>query len=102
MAIAQNQLGTGATTVYTSTNNSAMTAIYFMNNHSSAVTVQIYIVPSGDSAAADTQIVKDLSIDAGDTYVFDTEKIILANGDTLQAAASTGSVVTVTVSYIGV
>ena len=46
--------------------------------------------------------VKDLSIAAADTYVMDTEKLILSNNDTIQASASTGSVIQATVSYIGV
>ena len=102
MAIAQNTAGTSATTVYTSTNTSAITAIFLMNDDASTVTIQIYVVANGETASASNKIIKDLSILASDTYVFDTEKLILDNGDTIQVSASTGSVVHVTTSYIGV
>ena len=102
MAIAQQTVGTSATTIYTSTNDSAVVAVYFMNDDSSAVTLQLHIVPNGDTASASNKIVKDLSIVAADTYVIDTERLLLSNGDTIQASASTGSVLHATVSYIGV
>lgn len=102
MAIAQQTVGTSATTIYTSTNESAVVSVYFMNNDASAVTLQIHVVQDGDTAADTNKIVKDLSISAADTYVMDTEKLILSNNDTIQASASTGSVIQATVSYIGV
>lgn len=102
MAIAQQTLGTGATTLYTSSGVTATTAIYFMNDSVSAVTIQIHIVKNGDTASASNKIVKDLSVSAADTYVIDIERLILENGDTIQASASTGAVVHATISYIGV
>ena len=45
---------------------------------------------------------KYLIIAAADTYILDTERLILENGDSLQVSASTGSVIQATVSYIGV
>ena len=102
MAIAQNTAGTSATTVYTSTNTSAITAIFLMNDDASTVTIQVHVVADGDTASASNKIIKDLAILASDTYVFDTEKLILDNGDTIQVSASTSSVVHVTTSYIGV
>ena len=102
MSIAQQTIGTGATTIYTSSNSSAITAIYLMNDDASAVTVQVHIVSSGDTASASNKIIKDLTIAAADTYIIDTERLILDNGDTIQASASTGSVLHSTISYIGV
>lgn len=102
MSIAQQTVGTGATTIYTSTNSSAITAVYLMNDDSSSVTVQVHVVLDSESASASNKIIKDLSIAAGDTYIVDTERLILDNGDTIQASASTGSVLHATISYIGV
>lgn len=102
MAISQQSIGTGATTLYTSVGTTTTTAIYLMNDHSGGVVVQIHIVPSAGSASASNKIIKDLTIAAGDTYVLDTERLILANGDTIQASADVGSVVYSTISYIGV
>ena len=102
MSITQQTVGTSATTIFTSTNSSAITAIYLMNDDSSAVTVQVHVVANGDSAGASNKIIKDLVISAGDTYIVDTERLILDNGDTIQASADTGSVLHSTISYIGV
>lgn len=102
MAISQQSIGTGATTLYTSVGTTTTTAIYLMNDHSGGVVVQIHIVPSAGSASTSNKIIKDLTIAAGDTYILDTERLILANGDTIQASADVGSVVYSTISYIGV
>ena len=102
MSITQQTVGTSATTIFTSTNSSAITAIYLMNDDSSAVTVQVHVVADGDSASASNKIIKDLVISAGDTYIVDTERLILDNNDTIQASADTGSVLHSTISYIGV
>jgi hypothetical protein len=48
------------------------------------------------------QIYKDVQLAANDTYVVDMEKLVLANGEKIQANASTGSVVTATISYVGI
>jgi len=104
MAIAQQSsgIGTGATTIYTSSGTTTTTAVYFMNNHTSTVTLQIHVVLSAESAANSNKIIKDLELAASDTYVLDTERLVLGDGDSIQATADVGSVVYTTVSYIGV
>jgi hypothetical protein len=102
MAIAQQTLGTSATTLYTSSGVTAITALYLMNDHSGAVVVQLHVVENGDTAASANKIVKNLSIAAGDTYVIDTERLVLGTGDTIQASSDTNAVVYSTISYIGV
>jgi hypothetical protein len=102
MAIAQQAITTGGSTLYTSVGTSAITAMYLMNNHSGTVVIQLHVVPDGDSIATANKIIKNLSIAAGDTYVIDTERLILSNDDTIQATADTDSVVYSTISYVGV
>ena len=102
MAIAQQLVGNTATTIYTSSGSSATTVIFFMNDNASARTLDVYIVPNGDSAGTSTQIIKSLSIDAADTYILNIEKIVLGNGDTIQATASATSSIYATVSYVGI
>ena len=60
MAIAQAQIGTSIGDIYTSTNNSATTVIFFCNTTSSDATVSAYAVASGGTAGATNQIIKDL------------------------------------------
>lgn len=102
MALAQAQLGTGITTVYTSTGDSATVCMFFCNTDSSAVTIDVHIVANGDTADATNKIISSLSINAGDTYMMNIEKIVISNGDSVQALASTGSVVSCTVSYVNI
>jgi hypothetical protein len=102
MAIAQATIGTGATTVYTSSGESAVTAIFFMNDNASARTLDLHVVKSGDTLAATNKIVKTITIDPADTYVINTEKIILANGDMIQAVASVGSSIHATLSHVDI
>ena len=102
MAIQNTILTTSYSSVYTSTGDSATTVIYLCNTSSSPVKVDMCAVPSGGSAGAGNQIYKELEILANDTYIIDVEKLILEDGDSLQAKDDTGSVTTVTVSYVGI
>jgi hypothetical protein len=89
MAITHQTLGTGATTVYTSSGNTAVTAMFFMNNNASARTTN--------------QIVKSLTIDPADTYVINIEKIILSNGDFIAATSSADATsIFATISYVSI
>ena len=102
MAIAQAVVGTGATTLYTSSGSNATTAMFFMNDNVSARTLNLHIVPSGGTAGTANQIVKAVSIDPGDTYVINTEKLVLSNGDFVAASASAGSSIYATISYVSI
>ena len=61
MAIAQQTLGTGATTLYTSSGVTAITALYLMNDHNGTVVVQLHVVSDGDTAATANKIIKNLN-----------------------------------------
>jgi hypothetical protein len=102
MAIAQGTLTTAAATLFTSSGTNAITAIYLMNNHSGTVTVQLHIVTDGNVIGTSNKIIKDLQIAAGDTFVIDTERLILGDGDTVQSTADVDSVCYSTISYVGV
>jgi len=100
MAILSTQLSTtSATAVYTSVNSTCCTVIYLCNTSASAITVDVYV---GASAVPATQIYKTLSIAATDTYVINMERIMFDDTNKLFVAASTGGVLTVTISYIEV
>lgn len=106
MAIAQNVISTTESTLYTSNGTSAVTAMYFMNNHTETIVIQIHVVTDGNTIANSNKIIKDLSIAAGDTYVIDTERLVLDNGDSIRSISDTddgdNAVVYATISYIGV
>lgn len=102
MALAQAQLGTSVTTIYTSSGDSATTVIFFCNTNGTAEVIDVYAVPSGGTAGVTNQIIDTLTVNSGDTYIMNIEKLVLSNGDSLQAVATTGGVVTATVSYVGI
>jgi hypothetical protein len=102
MALAQAQLTTSAAAVYTSSGTSATTVIFFCNTSVSAVTLDVYAVPNAGAASATTQLISEVSINAKDTYILNLEKIVLANGDSIQAKASAGTSISATVSYVGI
>jgi hypothetical protein len=51
---------------------------------------------------ANTRIYSDIQIQSGDTYVVDSEKLILASGDMIKANTSGASAIAMTVSFIGI
>jgi hypothetical protein len=102
MAIRNTSLTTSATSIYTSSGNSATTVMHFCNYTNNGATANVWLVPSGGSANSATIIYSNVSLTAQNTLVIDTEKIIFANGDSIYANASSVNSVTATVSYIGI
>jgi len=102
MALAKATLGTSIGTVYTSTNDSATTSIFFTNDNAAARTIDVHLVANGGTADATNRIIKELSIDGSDTYILSAEKIVLSNGDTIQAKASATTSIYATVSYVSI
>ncbi len=105
MAITNTNLtSTPAVIVTGASAGTAITSIYLCNNTTETATVDIFLCQSGegandgnvgDSTTNANIVYKELSITAKDTYVIDTEKLILGSGDTLQAQQndSSGSVI---------
>lgn len=103
MAITQaGAIGTGATTVYTSSGTTAITCMFFMNDNVASRTLNVHVVQSGGSIANTNQIIKTITIDPADTYVINTEKLVLSNGDTIQCTASVGSSIFPTISSVDI
>ena len=102
MPVLNANLTTSAQAIYTSTNNSVVTLLYFCNVSGSQKTVNLYVVPAAQSsvgAQTYNQIYNNYSITTSDTLVVNTEKFILSNGDALYANAN-ASGITTTVGYI--
>jgi hypothetical protein len=76
--------------------------MYFCNTDTSARTIDVYLLSSGNvTANIARQIYSQVQIASHDTFVVDAEKLALANGDMIQANASVNSVVTATINYVG-
>ena len=102
MAISQATVGTSATTIFTSVGNTATTAMFFMNDNGSTRQLTVFIVKSGGTAGATNTITKAIDVTGGNTYVINTEKLVLANGDTIQALASHTASIHATISSVSI
>ena len=108
MAIRQREAPTTITAgdhIFEATADTAVTSIHMCNITSSNATINIYLLPEDGSTTAPTEenkIYNTLTISATDSYIIDTEKMILGNGDKIyvQNVDSSGQVI-VTISTIG-
>ena len=108
MAITQREAPTTITEldhVFAATADTAVTSIHLCNITNSDAVVDIYLLPNDGSTTVPTEnnkLYNALTIAATDSYIIDTEKMILSNGDKLyvQCPDSTGQII-VTVSTIG-
>jgi hypothetical protein len=101
MPIATGNVTTSSAAVYTSSGNTAVTFLSLCNYSAANVTANVYVVPNGDLAGNLTAVLTELEIATKDTYQFyaGNEKLVLANGDTIQVDASANSSVTTVTSY---
>jgi hypothetical protein len=102
MAILNSSLATSAANIYASSGNSVVVTVYLCNTDTVARSVNMYLVPTAGTASSSNIIIKDLVIAPSDTYIMNTERLVLANGEMLQADANANAVITATVSYTGV
>tara|TARA_X000000950_G_scaffold139538_1_gene173175 strand:- start:9130 stop:9465 length:336 start_codon:yes stop_codon:yes gene_type:complete len=110
MAITQTRIDGSAeqlgTAVFTATADTAVTTIHLCNISSAAdASINIYLLPSDGSTTVPTEnnkIYNQLTVQATDTYIIDTEKLILANGDKIfiELPDSSGQIIA-TISTIG-
>lgn len=100
-----SQLTTSAATYYTAPANTTtiIKKVTITNTSSGAVTVTIYLVPSGGSAGAANTITSAKSIAAGATYeAYEVENQVLMTSDSIQALASAATSLTLQASGIEV
>ena len=108
MAIRQ-RLATTTTTaldfVFQASADTAVTSIHLCNVTSSDAVVNIYLLPSDGSTTVPTEnnkIYNSLTIQGTDTYIIDTEKMILSSGDKIYVETpDSSSSVVATISTIG-
>jgi len=85
--------------------DTAVTTIHLCNITSSDATVNVYLLPDDGSSAGPTEnnkLYNNLLVQAADTYIIDTEKLILSSGDKIfvETPDSAASIVA-TISTIG-
>jgi hypothetical protein len=92
-----------STAAYTASGEVAVTVIYICNTSATDGDVDVYIVPNGQSVGSQHLIYKNLIIRSNDTYIIDSEKLILGTGDKIYIAApDSAGEFTATISTIGI
>jgi hypothetical protein len=104
MAINTTDITNSATTIYTSSGNSAVTYCTITNVSASAISCDIHVVPSGDSVGNINCVAKTLEIAATDTYQLYAggEKLLLENSDFISVTANTAAGLHSVVSSTGI
>ena len=103
MAITNFQVAaTTGSAAFTASADTAVTVIYITNKTDNDGTVDVYVTPNGVSVSANHLIYSQLTIKARDTYIIDTEKMILESGAKVYIAApDSAAQFNATISTIG-
>ena len=103
MAITNFQVAaTTGSAAFTASADTAVTVINITNKTDNDGTVDVYVTPNGASVSANHLIYSQLTIKARDTYIIDTEKMILENGAKVYIAApDSAAQFNATISTIG-
>jgi hypothetical protein len=101
MPIATGNVTTTAAAVYTSSGNTAVTFLSICNYSAGNITANVYAVPNGGSPGNLNAVLSAIEIASKDTYQLyaGNEKLVLGNGDSLQANANVDNAVTTVTSY---
>jgi hypothetical protein len=100
MSLQSTLLTTTASSIYTSTGNTAAMTMYF-TNYSSAnnAAFSLWAVKSGDTVENKNILYVNVTVQPGDTYLASTERLLLDNNDQLYANTTANSSMTVTLTY---
>lgn len=104
MSISTANVTTSTANAYVSSGDTAVTFLSLANYSASNVTANVYVVPSGNTVGNLNVVVANIQITTEDTYQFyaGNEKLVLANGDSIQINASANSAIAAVVSYTSV
>jgi hypothetical protein len=103
MAITNFQVAaTTGSAAFTASADTAVTVIYITNKTDNDGTVDVYVTPNGASVSANHLVYTQLSVKARDTYIIDTEKMILETGAKIYVVApDSAAQFNATISTIG-
>lgn len=107
MALTSTFLSNVTSSIFTSEGSNAITSAYFCNTGERIAYLTVYAVPKLNLPNDNNIIYYQIPIAIQDTYVLDTEKIVLEDGDSLHAQIAynyfeSNTKVIATVSTIGI
>jgi hypothetical protein len=101
MTIATANVTTAAGNAYVSSGNTAITFMTLCNYSAGNVIANVWVVPSGSTAGNLNSILSQIELAANDTYQLYAggEKLLLGNGDSVQANANANNSISTVTSY---
>lgn len=112
MAITNSLIASTDTTILTvpAEKRYAITNIFICNNedinpiHEEAGTTvfDLHFVKSGEPKSVINMVLRSIVVPAGETFIFDTEKVILEEGDSIIVLGESPTVLSATVSWMEV
>ena len=101
MPIALGNITTVASNAYVSTGNTSITFFSLTNYSASNVIANVFVVPSGNTAGNLNLVLSQIEIATLDTYQLYAggEKLLLSNGDSIQANANANNSITTVTSF---
>jgi hypothetical protein len=101
MIINRTLATTPVSAIFTATFQTAITTVMFCNiTTSTDATIKVYAVASGLNPSPSTQVINNVTVPVGETFVLDTERLILDAGDALWATASVSNTIVATASLM--
>ena len=104
MTIQVGNVTTTPASVYTSVGNTAITFLSLCNYTAGNVAANVYVVPSGGTAGNTNIIISNINVAVEDTFQIyvGSEKLLLANGDSVQVNAAANNAITAVTSYTSI
>ena len=100
MAIANTQLQTIPTNIFTADGQQAVTTMLFCNVTTVTNTITLYAVPFGRNPEPGTMLLNGVVLPGGETFAMDSERFVLEDNDAIYAKASSNNSITVTISSV--
>jgi|SRR5210317_1496067 hypothetical protein len=103
MSLTSTPLTTSVANVYVASENSVVTVIYVANYSTDTnATFSMHLVASGESESSNNIVYSNLVVNAGDTYIISTEKLVIDTNEAIKAKANSDNVLSTTVSYTNI
>ena len=100
MTIRNTQIATIPTQVFLADGQQAITTMIFCNITTQTNLLSVYAVPFGSNADITTHISRDGEIPPAETFVMDTERLILEDNDSIFALSLFNNGITATISSV--
>jgi hypothetical protein len=100
MTIRNTQVATIPTQVFLANGQQAITTMIFCNISTLTNTISVYAVPFGSNADPTTQIIREVVIPPTETFVMDTERLVLEDNDSIFALSEINNGIVATISSV--